>query len=255
MKGSAGVQSRGVEQRSPLVTRLVLGVALLLMVLAVPLFLIASNVRLAVNSSLLYDYGFRTFNIPSATGISMEELQGAGRQIRDYFNNDEEFLDLRVRLGASEVSLYNQRETLHMRDVKGLVQGVYRVQLAAAAYLVLGAAGLLLLARRRGLLKLLRLLRWGGLLTIGLVLGIGLASAVAWNQVFLIFHLLSFDNTLWILDPRSDYLLRMFPSGFFLRATLFIALGAILEGALLALSATLGTRLLRRVGGHSGDHR
>ncbi len=36
------------------------------------------------------------------------------------------------------------------------------------------------------------------------------------------FHLLSFTNDLWQLDPRRDYLIMMYPQGFFRDATIAI---------------------------------
>ena len=48
------------------------------------------------------------------------------RDIRDYFNSSQELLDVRVSFGGEQSALFNQGGILHMRDVKGLVQGVYR---------------------------------------------------------------------------------------------------------------------------------
>jgi integral membrane protein (TIGR01906 family) len=71
-------------------------------------------------------------------------------------------------------------------------------------------------------------------LTIGLVLAVGLLSLVGFDQLFLAFHLVSFSNDLWQLDPSRDYLIAMFPEGFFLDATLWIVASTVAEAALLA---------------------
>ena len=99
---------------------------------AVPLFLIAFNVRWVVNFPPLYAYGFDRYDIPDYTGIERGELLSAGRQIRDYFNNDADLLEINVVVRGIRVSnLYNEREVLHMHDVKGLVKGVYRSRRSA----------------------------------------------------------------------------------------------------------------------------
>ena len=67
-----------------------------LFVAAVILFLIAFNVRWVVNFPPLYAYGFDRYDIPEYTGIERDELLSAGRQIRDYFNNDADLLEIRV---------------------------------------------------------------------------------------------------------------------------------------------------------------
>ena len=54
---------------------------------------------------------------------------------------------------------------------------------------------------------------------------------IDFTWVFTQFHLLSFANDLWQLDPFRHYLLLLFPERFFLEATLFIALLTIIEFA------------------------
>lgn len=213
-----------------------------LFVLSIPAFLISTNARWAINEPRLYNLGFSWFDVPESTGISQEQLERGGQQIRDYFNNDDEFLDLRVILNGTEVSLYKEREVLHMADVKELIQGVYKLQLASLAYLLIAGAAVLLLFRREGLARLSRLAILGAAVTLGIGAVVGIASLVAWNQVFLLFHRISFDNLLWILNPRTDYLIRMFPTGFFLTATILIAGVTLAECGALVLLA----RLVRR---------
>ena len=210
-----------------------------LFVVAVLLFLIAFNVRWVINFPPLYSYGFDRYDIPQYTGIERDELLSAGRQIRDYFNNDAELLEISVVVRGVRVSnLYNEREVLHMRDVKGLVQGVYRVSEISALFLLVFIAGGFALWRRAFLPTLGRLLRWCGAATLGLVLLVGLGSLVGFDRLFLAFHLISFSNDLWQLDPSRDYLIAMFHQGFFLDATLLIAFAIIVQSAALVVVPT-----------------
>jgi integral membrane protein (TIGR01906 family) len=213
-----------------------------LFIASIPAFLISTNARWAINEPRLYNLGFAWFDVPESTGISQEQLERGGQQIRDYFNNNDGLLDLRVILNGAEVSLYKEREVLHMGDVKGLIQGVYKLQLASLAYLLIAGAAVLYLFRREGVARLSRLAILGAALTLGIGAVVGIASLVAWNQVFLLFHYISFDNLLWILNPRTDYLIRMFPTGFFLTATILIAGVTLAECVVLVLLA----RFVRR---------
>ena len=217
-----------------------------LFVAAVPLFLIATNVRWVINAPLLYSYGFDRHDSVGRTGIEREELLSAGRQIRDYFNNDDEFITVSVIVGYSRVgSLFRTREVLHMRDVKALVRGVYRVQELSAAYIAAFITVGLIVRRREFLPDLARLLVIGGGATLGLVVVAGLASLVGFDRLFLAFHLISFTNDLWKLDPSTDYLIAMFPQGFFFDATMWIAGSTIVEAAALVAA---GLVLRRRAG-------
>ena len=151
-----------------------------LFIAVIPLFLISTNVRLIVNWPWLYSNGFDKYDIPSRTGIERAELISAGEQIRDYFNNDDELIDVRIFVGGILRSLFNNREILHMKDVKGLVQGVYTVQVLTGLYIAAFViAGLALDWRGFGR-RLTRYLEYGGLLTIGLVVlaGVGVAGGL-----------------------------------------------------------------------------
>lgn len=209
--------------------------AVAVFVAAVPVFLVASNVRWVINAPLLYSYGFDRHRISDSTGIERGELLSAARQIRDYFNGDQENLAVGVvAQGIRVENLFNSREVLHMRDVRGLVRGVYRIEEVAGAYLAAFMAVGLVAWRRNFLAHLARYIALGGVATLGLVALVGLASLVGFDRLFLAFHLVSFDNDLWQLDPRTDYLIAMFPEGFFFDATMWIVGATVVEGALLS---------------------
>ena len=212
----------------------------------VPVFLIASNVRWVINAPFLYSYGFDKYDISYFTGIERDELISAARQLRDYFNDDEELIRIQVELNGIEVyNLYNDREVRHMKDVKGLVKGVYVVQALTGLYIVGFAAVGLFTRRREFVPKLSKYAALGGGATLGLLVLVGLVSLIGFDKLFLLFHLISFSNDLWQLDPRRDYLIAMFPMGFFFDATMWIALSTIFEAILLTV-VPLGMLRLRR---------
>ena len=208
--------------------------AVVLFVAAVPVFLIATTVRLVINSPALYSYGFDKYNIVAYTGIERPELLSAARQIRDYFSNDEELLIIPVTIrGVQYESLFNQREIIHMRDVKGLVRGVYLVQMLSGLYLLGFIAVGIYFWRRSFWPMLARFVSWAGFLTLGIIAIVGVGSLAGFDRLFLAFHLISFSNDFWLLDPSRDYLIAMFPEGFFLDATIWIAGSTIVEALLI----------------------
>ncbi len=222
--------------------------AMTVVALMLPIFFVTANVRHIANSHWVYGYNWWRNGIPERSGIATSELDRAADQFIDYFNNDEEFLDVRVVLRGAEVSLYNEREVHHMVDVKGLIAGSMTVSLWTGVFLLLaGIAGAVLLRRRFwGLLY--RAAAWsalGSLLLIGIL---SIAVLINFNAVFTTFHFISFANDLWMLDPWRDYLLIMFPQRFFFEATLLIAVMTAIEFAGLVMAA----KLLRNRYGGSG---
>ncbi len=60
------------------------------------------------------------------------------------------------------------------------------------------------------------------------------------------FHLLSFANDLWQLDPARDYLIMLFPQGFWFDATMLVALVTVVLAIILAAAAGLYLRASRK---------
>ena len=183
-----------------------------LIVLIVPLLLVTTNVRLVADSPYLYSYGFQKYGIESVTGIEMGQLELAGEKIRDYFSNDQDYLVIDIeRQGQKIKNLYNQREILHMKDVKNLIQLIYSIQIwSLLLFITLILIGFLS-KRLRKFSNVIDPISWGGGLTLGIAAVVGILSLFGFQRLFLFFHLVSFDNDLWILDPTRDYLIMMFP--------------------------------------------
>lgn len=198
-----------------------------LFIICIPLLLITTNVRFAVNDMRLYEYGFNKYNVSEATGLDKGNLTEIAQKLITYFNSNQEYVD---------ISVYNQRDIAHLKDVKGLVQLVYRLQFVALGYIVVYILFNLLLLGGAFWRDLARRLIWGSWTTIALLAALGFAAVVDFDQFFLLFHLVSFRNDFWQLYP-GDNLLGMFPEGFFQDAALFIAGAAIVESIIIGAAA------------------
>ena len=205
-----------------------------LFVVAVPVFLVTGGITWAFNNIGLYEDGFEKYRIARVSGITPGDLRQVALDIRAYFNTGDEPLRVRTRIFGQERELFKEKEVHHMADVKRLLWGVYAAFGVSAACLTgLTAAGFA--GRRRGYLPVLaRRMLWGGGLTVGLLLAFGLVASVGFDALFLLFHRVSFANDFWKLDPRTDYLVLLFPQGFWFDATIWAALRALAGGALLA---------------------
>lgn len=89
---------------------------------------------------------------------------------------------------------------------------------------------------------MLRMLQWGIGLFIGGMAGLALLVSTDFTKYFTYFHLLFFDNDLWILNPKTDLLINIVPEGFF-RDTAY-AIAFLFLGVCLLLF--LGAGFLRR---------
>ena len=213
--------------------------------LSLPILLVTTNAFFIINSDFLYEYGFNKYNIDEYTGIETEQLYLAADQIRDYFNNDQEYIVIKIEMYGDIVpNLYNNREIMHMKDVKYLLEIVKYAQIVSFLILAVYSIVALVVYSNRKILNLIMDISKGAIFTLGLIFLSGGLSVFGFDRLFLYFHLISFTNDLWILDPSRDYLIMMFPQGFFFDSTMFIAILTLLESVLLSVLPVFTKKLI-----------
>jgi integral membrane protein (TIGR01906 family) len=192
-------------------------------IISIPLFLFSLSIGIAVNSRWLYDAGFKKYDISQVTGITQPELDKAATGLINYFNNDDEYLNVRIIKDGQPYKLYSEdeKQILHLKDVKALFWLDYKVLLGAFIF-ILAYTGVTLLRKNRRNLAIGLL--GGGILTLGLMLALGAGILTSFDTLFTDFHLLSFSNDFWLLDPAKDVLIMMFPDGFWYDVVSFIAI-------------------------------
>jgi integral membrane protein (TIGR01906 family) len=212
--------------------------------LALMLLLITTNVRFTTNSITVYEALFERNNVVARTGITEEGLHQVGRDIQAYFQSDTELLRVSAEVFGVERELFGPDEVSHMYDVKQLFLKTYRVQLISGLFL-LAMAGLYAASDRRSALYAYTVwLRRGSLLTVAIVLAIGIASTIAFDAVFNAFHLIGFPQGNFLFDLTTDYLVRVFPFGFWEDITFLIGILSIFEAAVIFGGALLLQRIL-----------
>ncbi|MCJ7655542.1 MAG: TIGR01906 family membrane protein [Dehalococcoidia bacterium] len=214
-----------------------------LFVCCLPVLLITSTICLEVNELSLYEYGFDKYGISQDTGIDKIQLRSVAQHLIDYFNLRADTVQITVVKGDEEFNLFNEREVIHLGDVRSLIQLDYWVQRGAFLLIVICALALFF-GLRVGWRMLVRGLFWGSFITMGLMVALAIWAFFGFERLFILFHLVSFTNEYWILDPARDYLIRLFPGGFFYDAALF-GFGAIMLEALLIGGIAFGILRLR----------
>lgn len=226
-----------------------------LFVIALPVFLVTTNIRWLAGDIAYYEHGFREYGSDERTGLSFDELDSAGQRIIDYFEDDSETLRIVVSVDGQEESLFNARETEHMEDVKSLMQAMFRLnEIALAIVLSYVAAAVIWAGDRtvRGLVKLSLAGIGFGVAVVGFV---GAFALTGFDEAWNTFHEIAFANDLWQLDPDTDRLIQMFPEPFWEEAT-FLVGGLTLAQATLIVVISLAYLLFareRRISTSSGS--
>ena len=188
-----------------------------------PVFLIEGNVGVITFSGWLYSFNWWRNGIPDRTGLPAEQLDSAADQIKDYFRNDADRLQVYVESRGEQVGIFVEREILHMVDVKAIMQLMDAMTLWSGIVLALLVVACWVLHRRRAFHYVASWMRWTALVWGIAILVILVASLINFGWVFTLFHQISFANDLWLLDPYRHWLLLLFPQRFFFEATLILA--------------------------------
>jgi integral membrane protein (TIGR01906 family) len=242
--GSVGVAARGRA-----LGRLAWGLATGLCVVALPLGIVTTSVRQVTLDRAFYLSEFARYDRGAAVGLSPEELRMVADSFISYFQEPPGRMSVYLGRGGRMQPLFNERELAHMEDVQAIMHLVFNVQALALGYVGLYTLAGLALRRRSFLPLLARALAGGAGLTLAIVLALGALALADFSGAFVQFHMLSFSNDLWILDPRTDRLIQLFPQEFFLDSTLRIAALTVLQALALGAAGVAGILLARRAGG------
>jgi integral membrane protein (TIGR01906 family) len=203
----------------------ILKVARWLFIILVPVMLLSATLGWAFNSLWIYKAGFIKFDVGQTIGLSPTQLDKSASELITYFNNThQELLDINVTYDTGETApLFDRADTLHMKDVKGLVWLDYRLFALAAVYSIIFILWNLIWSGQSGRRDLALGLKWGGGVTIGLLCFLGVFAITSFDWFFTTFHEFFFPQGNWQFPP-GDHMITLFPDGFWSDVTILVGL-------------------------------
>ncbi len=147
--------------------------------------------------------------------MSDEDLMKATNTLLDYLKDKRDDIVVEAEVNGIDREVFNERETLHMVDVKNLLQN------AVKARNILFGAGALLLALllyvyRKMPYTIVHYAYCAGLIVMGILIAfVSIWAIVDFDTFWVDFHYLFFDNDLFFLDPNTSIMINMFPDTFF----------------------------------------
>ena len=182
----------------------ILAIMLSLGLLAIAIYLPATNNRLMLHL-------MERWAPAEDTGLPAEEYPGMVEMITDYLRGGNEPFQYTYTMNGMDYLAFHDYEQQHMEDVQDLFRLCRFV-----AWLGTGAAILYGFALRKNRQWFSPRTMLGTLLTeLVAVTLIAVVSVLNFDGVFEFIHRIAFNNQLWMLNPRTDMLIRLMPSGFF----------------------------------------
>ena len=166
------------------------------------LIVISGSLNFIVRSSLIYDYNISAYSIEKRTSLSLEKINEINLGIRTYFFNEKELLD---------IDIFSNKEILHMKDVKSVMNFIFDIsKILSIVFCILT---FVLYSYFR--VYIYKLIFYSLSLFLSILVFLGTSFLLFFQELFIIFHQIAFNNDLWILNPNEDYLLMMYPEDFF----------------------------------------
>ena len=157
----------------------------------------------------IYEYNLNFYPITERTSLEIEEIREINSQIKNYFFDETEFL---------EVSIFNEKEIYHMKDVKDIINNLFLYgKLSSVVFVIIT-----LICVKKYKVRIYSVFKASSIVYSVMLLALAIGFLISFNKLFIIFHEIAFSNDLWKLNINEDYLLMMYPENFFRDIALLI---------------------------------
>ena len=162
----------------------------------------------------IYEYNLNFYPITERTSLEIEEIREINSMIQNYFFDESEFI---------EVSIFNEKEIYHMKDVKDIINSLFLYgKLSSILFAIIT-----LLCVKRFSVKINSVFKTSSIIYSAILVLLALGFLISFNKLFIVFHEIAFSNDLWKLNINEDYLLMMYPENFFRDIALLILIFSI----------------------------
>ena len=182
---------------------------------------------------------------PEVSGLPAADYPGVGAMTAEYLTGKRDVFQYVAAYGTREgacarTEVFQEHEAAHMADCRELIRLDTAVCVISGVLAALAAA--LGLFRRNGRAPFVQGILWGLRIFLIIALALLIWALIDFDGLFVTFHRVAFTNDGWLLNPRTDMLIRLMPETFFIRLGIR---GAVLA-ALFPLVLWAGARISRR---------
>ena len=179
--------------------------------------LIAIGLAIAVNFRPLYYLNISWLKLSESSGLNAVVIKENYNALIDYcspfYRGDLAFPSIRA----------SQSGLSHFAEVKNIFNAIYIAGAVSLAVCVIS----FIIKRKNNEYKYLLV---SGIVAIVIPVLFVIVSLINFNKVFILFHMLVFNNDDWIFDPATDPIINLLPETYFMECAMIIA-GTVIIGA------------------------
>lgn len=182
---------------------------LIILGIALPITIFLATVEMVSFDEKYFEKTYIENDVVSDTKLGKDELMKVTNELLAYLKgkNNKSYLQ----------KYFNENEILHLEDVRYLFKVGFLIK-NVSLFLMLSSIIYLIYRAPIKISKIVKSVNKSALISF-IVLGICLTlSLIDFNKNFTYFHLILFDNDLWLLDPNTDLMIQMMPETFFISA-------------------------------------
>lgn len=210
-----------------------------LLVISLPLLLLLTNIEVATFDLSFFEKKYTEYNIMDETGIDKENLMKVTEGLLDYLKDKRQDIIMFTEVNGEVEQVFEEREILHMKDVKDLFDKGYRLRNIFLFTSIISMAYMVLFQRK----QLGKTFLISAIWPLVLMIILAILMYIDFYKYFTYFHEIFFTNDLWLLNPKTDILIQMLPLEFFNSIAYKIVVFFTIE---LALILIIGTVLYKK---------
>lgn len=134
--------------------------------------------------------------------------------------------------GELEKRFYTNKEVLHLADVKLLYK---KMKWTNILFIVAFLTASFYIIKKKGKREFFKNIFLASIFSFGIFIILIISGSIFFDQLFYLFHKISFANNFWLLDPDTDFLVVIFSQQIFLDLVMRIFFVSIVISIILSL--------------------
>ena len=161
-----------------------------------------------------YQKEYEKYEVLNELQMSMDDVMDVTHKMMSYLRGDREELSVITEVDGRKQDFFNEQDRFHMEEVRNIFCKALEIRRIAIIFFLVSLF-ILFVANADWKRSVASGYIWiTGMLTVAAGV-LAVLMMRNFNQCFVIFHEIFFDNDLWMFDPETDYMIRMLPEGLF----------------------------------------
>lgn len=187
------------------------------------LVLLITSIDINCFDRAFFEREYSAMETASSLHMSNADLMKATNTLLDYLQDERDDIQVEIEVYDLPKMAFNERESLHMVDVKHLYQFALHIRIIAIVSLMISLLYLFYHKKKAAFHELSIAYAKTACYFLSFVAFLGIWATIDFTSLWESFHHLFFRNDLWLLNPRTDLMINMFPEDFFLHMVMRIA--------------------------------